>query len=114
MKKAIVLMMILFVAITVCACGVDTNAVDDELQGTWLWISDTGLMEIHYIFNDGEVRVVDFLFGEKNDEAKGSYEIRGKNIVIDYADRGTVKLSYRYENDELILGTEDIEFTKWY
>lgn len=114
MKKIIVLMLALFLAFTMCACGVDTNAVDDELQGTWLWISDTGLMEIHYSFMDGEVTVVDFLFGEKNDVVKGSYEIKGKNIVIDYADRDTVKLSYRYENDELILGTEDIEFTKWY
>lgn len=46
MKKIIVLLLAFIIAFTMCACGVDTSVIDDELQGTWLWISDTGLMEI--------------------------------------------------------------------
>ena len=94
MKKAISLILMLALCFGLCACGVDTAAVDRELQGKWT--NATGMAA--YRFDDGRFACATII-----DTKEGSYEITNRKIVLNYDNGVTGELSYTFKNGVLSL-----------
>ena len=122
MKKALSLLLALVMCLSLCACGVSKEKVEEELQGTWeytWYASAVGFTcSVIYEFDDG---FLDYTFIRNGDVTtkSGYYVITNKVVEIWFAGEGEpyAELTYKYENGELSLvdygdGTVANNYTK--
>ena len=122
MKKALSLLLALVMCLSLCACGVSKEKVEEELQGTWeytWYASAVGFTcSVIYEFDDG---FLDYTFIRNGDVTSkhGYYVITNKVVEIWFAGEGEpyAELTYKYENGELSLvnygdGTVADNYTK--
>ena len=132
MKKALSLLLALMMCLSLCACGVSKEKVEEgvskekveeELQGTWerTWYSSRdGFTHIVFLeFDDGSLDYTVIRNGDVAGSRHGYYVITNKVVEIWFAGEGEpfAELTYKYEDGELSLvnygdGTPTGNYTK--
>lgn len=117
MKKLIALLMALVMCLSLCACGIGTKngkeAIKNELNGVYMtaWPYD------HYASDVGQHCHMTYVFGndyihsywvndeapDKNSKRSGTYQIKGKEIILQYDDGGAHSFAYSYQDGVLDL-----------
>lgn len=122
MKKVLCLLLVLVMGLSLCACTDNSAEIMGELNG----VSHTGWTYDLYASDVNQHCHMTFVFSENsvesywiNDEAPdknstqyGTYQIKGKEIIIKYDDGTTRSLAYSYQNQVLDLSDGSNSLTK--
>lgn len=95
MKRVIAFALLVAMCLALCACGVDKEAVDRELQGAW---GPEDSNATHF-FEDGRF-AAKVLFLEARE---GSYEITGNKIKLHFDNGVDAQIEYTFRDGQLSL-----------
>ena len=102
MKKAgaLIAALMLLLSLAACSSGNSADAIEKQLQGTWVLDGDVGAT---YIFEDGRFSCESFVADVSLGVKAGSYEIGENAIALNYDNGVEGDLEYTSENGELTL-----------
>ena len=84
--------------LSICACGDQTKAIDQELQG--VWEDSKGVI---YIFEEGRFSCEAKLLGISLGAEEGDYEITERSIALYFDNGADALLEYTYADKVLSL-----------